>query len=595
MRTNQINKLPQKPGIYQFIDARGAFLYIGKARRLRSRVQSYFHKSSQLTPHKQMMVKKIKKIEYIITSSETEALLLESNLIKKHQPPFNIDLKDGKTFSYIKVTIKEDFPRVFSTRKVINDGAKYFGPFVSGGSVRHSLNLLRKLFPHRSFQKAPSQNQLDHLTRRYPELLGPTNQKEYQTTIAKIIQFLNGQYGEISRDIRNQMHEASKHKEFERAASLRDKLRAIEKIIEKQKVVSPRRENFDIISLAHKHDIGAINLFKVRIGKLIGKQNFTLTNTRDQSDGEVVQAFIEQYYTQATDKPTMMVVPAKLPNQSVIEKTFSTKVHVPQRGSKQQYLNLGTENAESYLELQEASWKRDSEVTTKALEQLREVLKLKSIPKRIEVYDISNVQGVDAVGSMIVFTNGKPDKKWYRKFKIKSVQGINDPAMLAEILKRRLQHRPAHSSPPQGGEGRERGWPKPDLIILDGGKGQLSTVLKNVSTNIPIVALAKQNEDLYVPDKKMPVNIPVNSPGLRLLQLMRDEAHRFAISFFRSTHRKTTRKSWFDMVPGIGPATQKKLLKQFGSAQGVRAASRSQLESIVGHKRAQQLKNNHAS
>ncbi|MFA5134246.1 MAG: excinuclease ABC subunit UvrC [Patescibacteria group bacterium] len=585
-QTINVQYLPQKPGIYQFLDNEGLVLYIGKARRLRSRVQSYFHRSSQLTPHKRLMVGKIKKIEYIITSSETEALLLEANLIKKRQPPFNIDLKDGKTFSYIKITVKEDFPRVFSTRRVLSDGAKYFGPFVSGGSVRQTLNLLRKLFPHRSFQKAPSTSQLEHLTRRYPQLLGPATKEEYRQTIGKIIQFLSGQYREIGRDLQNQMNGASRRREYERAASLRDKLSSIEKIIEKQKVVSPKRENFDIVSIARAHDMSAINLFRIRSGKLTEKQNLTLANTRAQTDGEVLQAFIEQYYAQATDVPTMIILPAKPQSQSIIERAFKTKIHVPQRGIKRQYLNLGTENAESYLELQRASWQRDAERTGEALGQLRRVLKLPAIPRRIEVYDISNVQGADAVGSMIVFTDGKPDKKWYRKFKIKTVSGINDPAMLAEVLGRRFRHTAHEPASP----GLQPGWPQPDLLILDGGKGQLSAALKNIPANIPIVALAKQNEDIYLPGRKIPVRMAANSPELRLLQLMRDEAHRFAISFFRSTHRKAARKSWFDEVPGIGPATRKKLLARFGSVQGVRAASREQLKSAVGEKLAGQLR-----
>jgi excinuclease ABC subunit C len=567
-----LKTIPQKPGIYQFKDARGDILYIGKARNLKNRVSSYFQKSSSLTPQKQLMIPKIKKVEFIITSSETEALLLESNLIKKHQPPYNIDLKDDKNFLYIKITINEDFPRVFTVRNVIADGAKYFGPSASAGAVRGTLQFLRKLFPHRSFQKDTSSQHLRNLLTRYPQLFGPTNAKEYRKNIDGIIKFLKGQFGDIITELKHRMDQASDQKKYEQAAELRDRIRLLTKVAERQKIISPRRENQDIISLARDEGNGAINLFNVRLGALINKQNFLLKNIADQGEPEVVQAFIEQYYPAATDIPKQIIVSVKLPSRLLLEKTFKLKIVTAQKGVKRQYLAMGQENAESYLAQQKASWQQDQSQQALALQQLKTTLALTAIPERIEIFDISNIQGENPVGSMVVFTHAKPDKKWYRKFKIKTVVGANDPAMMAEILARRFRHAARTKT----------SWPKPDLVILDGGKGQLSAVQKKVKLHIPIMALAKKEEDIYLPGRKNPINLPKNSPALFLLQRMRDEAHRFAISFFRTTHQKKAQHSWLDDIPGLGPQTRKRLIKHFGSSQGIRQASEHELAQAVG-------------
>jgi len=583
-----IVSIPQKPGVYLFKNATGDTLYIGKAIRLQSRVASYFHTTPSHAPHKQLMVPKIKKVEYIITSSETEALLLESNLIKKHQPPYNIDLKDDKNFQYIKITTTEEFPRVFTVRNVLKDKNKYFGPYVSGSSVKQTLQLLRKLFPHRNFPKAPSRQHIKYLIDRYPNLHGPRDPNEYQKTIERIIDFLHGHYGDIQKGLTSQMAAASEKHEYEKAATIRDKIQAIQRLSEKQKVVTVKTENMDIVSVATEHTTSVINVFRIRNGKLIDKQNLILRHAADDEPSSVVQAFVQQYYTHVTDIPSTIVLPIVLPNTKTIEKTFCVKILVPQRGHKKQLLKLGHENASAYLTQQKESWERDETMIKKALEELRRHVLLSKPPQRIEIFDISNIQGTNAAGSMVVFINGKPTKKWYRKFKIKTISGSNDTAMMAEVLSRRFNHQQLED--PEQSRVATTKWPKPDLIILDGGKGQLNAVLKTIKQRIPVIAIAKRNEDLYLPQRKNPINLPTHSPALHLIQRMRDEAHRFAITFYRKIHEKKSQKSILDDIPGIGPIMKQRLLTTFGSVVGIQNATQKELAKIAGSKRAQLIR-----
>lgn len=521
----QVKNIPPKPGIYLFKDKKGNVLYIGKALNLKNRVKSYWQKSQEPSPAKQVMVGKITKIEYIITSSEIEAILLETNLIKKHQPPYNVDLKDDKYFLYIKITTDEEYPRVFTVRRIIKDKSKYFGPFTSARSVRATLRLLHKLFPHRNFSKIPSKRQLEYLQNRYPELLGSTNKIEYKKTIEKIVQFLQGDYEQILRDLKEQMNARSHTLEYESAARLRDKIYAIKNLSQKQKVISTKLEDEDDISLVREENIAGINLLSIRLGKLIDSKNFILKSVQDLPDDEIIQTFLERYYTQTTDIPKIIVLPAKVEGQKSMENWLKVKIIVPQKGKKRQLITMGQENAIEYLKQQKASWQKEELKAKKALEEFKKYFKLPQIPKRIEAFDISNIQGQNAVGSMVVFENGLPAKQWYRKFKIKTVKQANDPAMMAEIVQRRLKHL-------------QKGWSKPDLIILDGGKGQLGVVSKKLRLKIPIVALAKQKEDIYLTKQKSPINLPKGSESLFLIQRLRDEAHRFAISFYRKVHLK---------------------------------------------------------
>lgn len=584
----KLASVPHKPGVYQYRDAAGRLLYIGKAKDLRNRVSSYFHSSAQHTPSKQIMTNKIATVEYIITSSETEALLLEASLIKRYQPPYNIDLKDDKNFLYIKITTDEEFPRVFTVRHVTGDRAKYFGPYTSALAVRQTLHTLRQLFPHRNFPTTPNKRQLEYTVKRYPELMGPCDPREYRTTINRITQFLTGHYQDIIREVTQEMRRRSAKRQFERAAQLRDTIHAMQRMMEKQKVVSPKRENCDILSLARDANRAAVNLFSVRDGKLIAKQDFLLGNTGDQTDGHILQAFCERFYAAHTSLPPMLVVPVALPDAKLLTAAFGCRILVPQRGTKRQYLQLGQENAAHHLEQQRASWERDQRTLIGALDEFKKRLQLPSRPRRIEVYDISNIQGTHAVGSMVVFTDGKPDKQWYRKFTIKTVQGANDFAMLSEVLRRRFQHAPV--SPGGGRAGMKGEWPKPDLIILDGGKGQLSAVTKQVPIDVPIVALAKQFEDIYRPGANTPLRFSPDTPAFFLLQRMRDEAHRFAITFYRKRHGTDTTASRLDSIPGIGPTLKKKLLTRFGSVEAIRTQPAAALAMVVGDSRARRIK-----
>ncbi len=576
----QLTTIPQKPGVYIFKDKAGGILYIGKARNLKPRVRSYFQQSQELSPTKQIMVGKIKKIEYIIVSSEAEALLLESNLIQKHQPTYNVDLKDDKFFLYIKVAVQEDYPRVFTVRRVVNDGSRYFGPYVSAGATRKTLWLLRKLFPHRNFSKPPTKHEEAYLMRRYPELLGPTDKRVYRKTIEHIIRFLEGQYEDLLKDLRLQMQGASKKREFERAAKLRDHIFAIEKIMQEQKVISVKKENEDIISLARGTNVAAVNLFMVRNGKLMQRFNVLMKNAEGQTDEEILRAFVERYYLHAQDLPKTVVVPAEWSERPVTKHPM--RFIAPTRGKKRKLLRLGEENAQSFLNEQRASWEKKEVKAQKALKELQTVLHLDTLPVRIEAFDISNVQGQYPVGSMVVFENGLPAKKWYRKFHIKTVRGSNDTAMMAEMLHRRFGRIVQGDSK----------WPRPDLVLLDGGKGQLNVAREAVGKRagrIPFMALAKRLEDIYVPGKKQPVNLPRGSEGLFLIQRMRDEAHRFAIGFYRKKHMHSSERSQLDSIPGLGTKRKQALIRTFGSVAAIREATSEELTNVIGAAMARRL------
>jgi len=579
-----LKNIPQKPGVYIYKNIQGKIIYVGKAKKLKSRVSSYFQKSSSLSAEKQTMVSNIKKIEYIITSNETEALLLETSLIKKHQPPHNIMLKDDKYFLYIKITANEDFPRVFTVRRIEKDKAKYFGPYTSALSVRETLRLLRSLFPHRNFKSPASEKYVSKMHQRYPELLGPQDKDEYQRTIDRIVRFIKGDYEQIKKELSERMQSHSANKRYEAAAKLRDKINAIEKISEKQKVVSTKLVNQDIISIYSDKNSSAIKVFNIRLGKLLHKDNFILKNTSLKEPSEVIQEFIKQYYPKIINLPKEIILQYDIEDKGLIEKVFKMKIIVPKKGKNKDFIKLGIENAKNYLEQQKASWEKESFNIKQSLEQLKKSLGLKKIPHRIETYDISNIQGSHAVGSMVVFIDGQPNKKWYRKFKIKTVQGANDPAMMAEVLSRRFKH---HANPPSThrGEGWGEGkWPQPDLVVLDGGKGQLNIVRKKINTTVNIIALAKKHEEVYLPGRKDPISLTINSPAYFLIQRMRDEAHRFAIAFYRQSHKQDNLKSSFDSIPGVGPSTRKKLITAFGSMQAVRSATKKELLKVVNKK-----------
>lgn len=572
----QKKMLPDKPGVYVFRDKRNAVLYVGKAKSLKKRVSSYFQKTRSLESSKRLMVKKIADIDYTVTSSEIEALLLEATLIKKYEPPYNIILRDDKYFLYIKIPLDEEFPTVEAVRRVSRDHAKYFGPFTSAQAVRNTLKLLKVLLQYRTCTPHRGKPCFDvHLHRCAGPCADLITPEEYRKqVILPIIDFLHGKANEIEKRFATEMQQAAKRKDFERAAVLRDRLRAVSRVTEQQKVIAPNFERFDIISLARDRDWAAINLFPVRNGKLQQKLNFILHQPPETKDAEIIASFVEQFYPRSMDKPKTIFVGKKLPGQSALGKLLGVKIAVPERGRKFQLWKLGNENAHDFLERRRATHFADTNKARLALERLSQALGLGKIPERIECFDISNIQGTNAVGSMVVFEHGLAENKEYKKFSVAITGKPDDFTMMAEVLVRRLKHAE---------------WKRPDLIILDGGKGQLSTVLKatkDLRKGIPIIALAKREEELFLPGIAEPVMLPRGSEELFLVQRIRDEAHRFAITFYRGKHRKETVRSLLDEIPGIGQKTKRVLLRKFGSVQGIRDATPDELEKVAGKKKA---------
>ena len=534
MNKQKLNNIPNKPGVYLFKDKNGAILYIGKARNLKSRVGSYFRKSANLEPAKEIMVGKIADLEYILVDSEVEALLLESSLIKKHRPPYNVELKDDKYFLYLKVTLEEGFPRVLTVRRVAKDKNRYFGPFTSAAAVKNTLRLVRRIFPYKICKNPPEKPCLGyHIERCLGHVTKDFTKRDYQKIIEGVIKFLEGKNRFLLSDLKKQMKEAARQKKYEKAARIRDQIRGIEHLMERQKVISIKLENQDIVSLGRDNNLAAINLFQIREGKLLNREQFLLQNVNLRTDSELIDSFLNQYYALASDYPKEIVVPAEIKNRS-IEKLTKAKLTFPCKGRKRQLVKMGKENAEEYLRQTQLESELRDQSGQKSLAELAKELKLTKSSRRIEAYDISNIQGTNAVGSMVVFTAGRPDKSQYRKFRIKTVKGANDPAMMAEVIRRRFQRIKA--------EEKER-WPLPDLIVLDGGKGQLSSarkILKKFGIDQPVIALAKRKEEIVRPNQKNPIVLSNNSQSLQLLKQIRDEAHRFAIGYYRKRHQAET-------------------------------------------------------
>lgn len=596
-------KLPTKPGAYVFRDAQNNVLYVGKAKSLRNRVRSYFHLSTSLEAAKRIMVGKISDLEYIIVDSEIEALLLEATLIKKYRPPYNVIFRDDKYYQYIRITLKDEYPRVDTIRRIVKDGSRYFGPFTSGFAVKQTLKLLKRIFPYRTCQDPPSKPCFDaRLGRCLGHDFGPGSKRRYQEVIHKLIRFLEGDVEDTIHDLRTNMKRAAAEKNFEEAGRFRDRIIAIEKVVAEQKVVSPKLENQDVIGLARIADLATVTLFQIRFGKLLNRQHFILQHTEALSDQEILNSFISQYYAQATDHPDTVITSTLPSDHQSAARLLQLKIEAPSRGKKRKLVLLAERNAQDYLEQKQREWLSKEARAKLGLQELQRALLLTEPPKRIEAYDISNIQGTNAVGSMIVFERGLPKKGDYKKFKIATVKGTNDVAMLQEVLKRRFGH---HSPPlrggdtaePRGGVARSAGkvgaWPDPDLLIIDGGKGQLNAVLKilrELSVIIPTIGLAKREEEIFRPGQKESIRLPKDSEGLFLVQRIRDEAHRFAIGYFRKRHGTEMIRSLLDEVPGIGPKYKKLLIEMFGSVQGIREAEDEALEKLIGKKKTSLLR-----
>jgi excinuclease ABC subunit C len=611
--SERLKATPAKPGVYLMRDSSGGVLYVGKAAGLRSRVSSYFASSANLPRKIANMVGKVADYEYIVTESEQEALILECNLIKEHQPPFNARLKDDKSYPFIKIDVSEDFPQVYITRRVNKDGSRYFGPFASAGSVRRTLNLLKKLFPYRSCTKTITGNDarpcLDfHIHRCVGPCIGAVDKQEYAEVIDQVVLFLEGKTNKVVGSIKKRMLDAADSLEFEKAAVLRDQLTAIEKVNEGQKVLHLTSENVDVIATAPGSREAWVEVFFIRQGKLIGRDNFLMAGTQDDEPNKILTAFVKQFYDATPYVPPRILLQHPLEEADSILKWLrdkrkgSVRFHVPQRGEKRRLVQMVAENAEQGLEQLRVKQISDTAAMDAAMLELQEALSLPYPPKRIECYDISNIQGTNAVGSMVVFEDAKPKKAHYRRFQIKSVKGVDDYSMMREMLTRRFKRlaqsrKPRELDAPEGdiepaevsngkASGKNAWGIEPDLVLIDGGKGHLGAALQvflELGINdIPLASLAKENEELFIPMMSESIMLPRNSQGLYLVQRARDEAHRFAITFHRERRSKKSVQSALDLVPGIGPKRKRMLIRRFGSVRGISSASVDEIAAVPG-------------
>tara|TARA_B100000809_G_scaffold247885_1_gene277400 strand:+ start:783 stop:2624 length:1842 start_codon:yes stop_codon:yes gene_type:complete len=604
--STRLAAVPLQPGVYLHRDSAEKVLYVGKSASLRNRLRSYFGSKKNLDAKTLELVSRIDDFEYIVTESEQEALLLENSLIKEHKPKYNIRLKDDKTYPYIKVDLSEDFPRVYVTRRTANDGARYFGPFASAGSVRKTLDLLKRLFPYRSCTKAITGNDSRpcleyHIKRCVAPCTGYASRVDYSEVIAQVVMFLEGNTKEVVLNLKTTMLEASDNLEFERAGALRDRLKAIEKVYEGQNVVGLGREDLDVIGAAYGGEEAWVEIFFIRQGKLIGRDHFTMSGTREEDGHEILARFIEQFYSSASHVPRRILVPETISGKEMIASWLQTKrsgpveIAIPQRGAKRRLINMVTTNAAQGLEQLKLKWISDSTRMETAMSELQEELNLPQPPQRIECYDVSHIQGTNTVASMSVFQDGKPLSSNYRRFKIKSHSGNDDFASMREVLTRRFKRL---KNARDGGEENASFATTPDLVLIDGGKGQLSSALEVMLylglQDIQLASIAKREEEIFLPDAAEPVIMPRNSQGLFLLQRARDEAHRFAVTFHRNLRGKSSVKSALDLVPGIGPKRRKILIRSFGSVKGIREASEDQIAAAPGMtaKVARQIKEN---
>ena len=604
--SERLKATPAKPGVYLMRDKSGEVLYVGKAAGLRSRVSSYFAPSASHPRKISNMVGRVADYEYIVTESESEALILECNLIKEHQPPYNARLKDDKSYPFIKIDVSEDFPQVYITRRVNKDGSRYFGPFASAGSVRRTLSLLKKLFPYRSCTKTITGTDvrpcLDyHIHRCVGPCIGAVDKREYGDVIDQVVLFLEGKTNKVVGSIKKRMLEAADSLEFEKAAVLRDQLTAIEKVNEGQKVLHLTSENADVIATAPGPREAWVEVFFIRQGKLIGRDNFLMAGTQDDDPDKILTAFVKQFYDATPYVPPRILVQHPLEEPDGIVKWLrekrrgSVRVHVPQRGEKRRLVEMVAENAAQGLEQLRVKQLSDTAAMDAAMSELQEALSLPYPPKRIECYDISNIQGTNSVGSMVVFEDAKPKKAHYRRFKIKSVEGVDDYSMMREMLTRRFK-RLSQSRRPRDADSLQAANPKttgssswgiePDLVLIDGGKGHLGAALQvflELGINdIPLASLAKENEELFIPMMSEGIVLPRNSQGLYLVQRARDEAHRFAVTFHRERRSKKSVQSALDLVPGIGPKRKRMLIRRFGSLRGVSNASIEEIAAVPG-------------
>jgi excinuclease ABC subunit C len=586
--TEQIKGLPARPGVYLFKDADGTIIYVGKAASLKHRVGSYFGAGQKLAPKIRRMVGKIADLEYFVTASEQEALILELNLIKRHHPRYNVRLKDDKTFPYLKIDLGEDWPRVHITRRLEENGGRYFGPFASAKSIRQTLRLIKGIFPFRSCSKPITGSDARpcleyHIGNCLAPCIGAVSRQEYAEVIRQVVLFLEGKQERVVKKLKTQMERAAEKMDFEKAARLRDQIQAVEQVIEGQRIAARVRGEQDVIAFKADRDQAYVQVFFIRGGKLIGRESFLLRGTSDEAPGQIMAGFIKQFYASAPHIPPLLLLQHPAEDTAVLQGWLSGKrgsrviIQSPRRGSKKELVGIVAENARQGLEQLKIKQLASPRTLSAALEEIQKELNLPRLPARIEGYDISDIQGAAAVGSMVVFEQGRPKPSHYRRFRIKTVSGVDDYAMLGEVLKRRFK---------RGDQASDSWAVMPDLVLIDGGKGQLSaalTAMREVGADsIPAAGLAKENEEIFVPGRSKPIILPRSSPGLQLLQRLRDEAHRFALGYHQRVRKKQAFASVLDGVPGIGPRRKRALLRQFGSVKAIREAPLDELASVKG-------------
>ena len=593
--------LPQKPGCYLMKDASDKIIYVGKAINLKNRVSSYFHNDSRHTEKTRQLVKHIDHIEWIVVESELEAFILELNLIKRYRPHYNIQLKDDKHYPYIKITFQDPYPKILITRRMVHDGARYYGPYTGTWAVHQTLDMLRKVFPYMTCDREITGK--DTRACLYHDIklcsapcIGAISRREYYAMMEKLGSFLEGKTDEIVSGLKREMEEASDKMLFERAAMLRDQIQAVAKVVEHQKIISSDDVNSDVIALARSEDQACVQMFFVRGGKLIGQEYFVLQGTADEVDSEVLTEFIKQYYEQAPTVPPQMLLPVEIEESKLIHQWLRQKrggkkveIRVPKTGEQKDMVNMAAENAIETLKALRTTWENDTNKQNEALAELQKALNLPAPPNRMECYDISNTQGTNSVGSMVVFLQGVPAKKHYRRFNIKTVEGPNDFESMTEVLTRRINRwlSAQEKNAETGGKADESFAMLPDLIIMDGGKGQLGRAVEvlekfNLLGKVHVVGLAKREEELFLPGISESILLDRHSQGLYLVQRIRDEAHRFAITAHRNRRTKAGLASTLEKIPGIGPVKRKALLKKFGSVEGVADAQIDELMLIKG-------------
>ena len=597
-----LKDLPDHPGVYIMKNQEGDIIYIGKAISLKNRVRQYFQKSANHTPKVKAMVRHIAEFEYILVDNEMEALILECNLIKKHRPRYNIMLKDDKHYPYIKITMNEEYPRVIVTRRVLKDRARYFGPYSDAGAVRETLETLRKLYPVRSCSKGIAFGRcIDrpclnfHIGRCIAPCQGNVDRDRYMESIDKISRFLSGKNDEIIGELRDIMEAAAENLEFERAAAIRDQINALERILEKQKITSTTSEDQDVIACYRSSFGTCAAIFFVRGGKLLGRENFFFDDI-EEDEGELLQQFVTQFYSNVEYVPKLVLMQAEVPDREILEQYLSDKrgsrveIRVPKRGEKSELMEMAVLNAQSAFEQMRFKQLKEKQMTEGAIEELQVVLDLERPPLRIEAFDISNIQGTDPVASMVVFENGKPSNRDYRRFKIKTVEGPNDYASMREVIQRRLRRGISEREKLEGEEKNpdEGRFSKlPDLILIDGGLGQTGIaldVVEEMGLNIPVCGMVKDDKHrtrglVY---NGQEIELYRDSNAFKLATRIQDEAHRVAIEYHRSLRAKGTMTSVLDEIKGIGRKRRLALLNSYKSIGDISKASVDELKKVEG-------------